>query len=103
MVDYAGTAILILDQAGETLSFAHMRGPASFSWELARDLRYSLADLRPAWDRLSRDEPIVICITGNGLKTPDVLQDRLGSDVTIRPSLSAFDRALADWKPKTVA
>jgi threonine synthase len=53
--------------------------------------------------RIPRDEPIVICITGNGLKTPDVLQDRLGSDVTIRPSLSAFDRALADWKPKTVA
>jgi threonine synthase len=53
--------------------------------------------------RIPRDEPIVICITGNGLKTPDVLQDRLGSDVTIRPSLSAFDRALADLKSKTVA
>ena len=53
--------------------------------------------------RIPRDEPIVICITGNGLKTADVLQDRLGSDVTIRPSLSAFDRALADWKSKTAA
>jgi hypothetical protein len=45
----------------------------------------------------------VICITGSGLKTPDVLHDRLGSDATIRPSLSAFDRALADLKSKTVA
>ena len=53
--------------------------------------------------RIPRDEPIVMCITGNGLKTPDVLHDRLGSDVTIRPSLSAFDRALADLKSKTVA
>ncbi|HET9924922.1 MAG TPA: threonine synthase [Methylomirabilota bacterium] len=53
--------------------------------------------------RIPRDEPIVICITGNGLKTPDVLYDRLSSDVTIRPSLSAFDRALADLKSKTVA
>jgi len=53
--------------------------------------------------RIPRNEPIVICITGNGLKTPDVLHDRLGSDVTIRPSLSAFDRALADLKSKTVA
>ncbi len=53
--------------------------------------------------RIPRNEPIVICITGNGLKTPDVLYDRLGSDVTIRPSLSAFDRALADLKSKTVA
>jgi threonine synthase len=53
--------------------------------------------------RIPRDEPVVICITGNGLKTPDVLQDLLSSDVTIRPSLSAFDRALADLESKTVA
>jgi len=48
--------------------------------------------------RIPRDEPIVMCVTGNGLKTPDVLHDRLGPNVTIRPSLSAFDRALADLK-----
>jgi threonine synthase len=51
--------------------------------------------------RIPRDEPIVMCITGNGLKTPDALHDRLQSDVTIQPSLSAFDRALADLKSKT--
>jgi threonine synthase len=51
--------------------------------------------------RIPRDEPIVVCITGNGLKTPDVLYDRLQSDVTIRPHLGAFDRALADLKSKT--
>ena len=50
--------------------------------------------------RIPRDEPIVICITGNGLKTPDVLHERLSADVTIRPSLSAFDQALADLKSK---
>jgi threonine synthase len=53
--------------------------------------------------RIPRDEPTVICITGNGLKTPDVLYDRLSSDVTIRPSLSAFDKALADLKSKAGA
>ncbi len=53
--------------------------------------------------RIPRNEPVVICITGNGLKTPDVLHDRLSSDVTIRPSLSAFDKALADLKSKTGA
>ena len=53
--------------------------------------------------RIPRDEPIVMCITGNGLKTPDVLHDRLGSDVTIPPSLQAFDRALADLTSRTVA
>jgi len=51
--------------------------------------------------RIPRDEPIVMCITGNGLKTPDVLHDRLQSNVTIRPSLAVFDRALADLKSKT--
>jgi len=53
--------------------------------------------------RIPRDEPIVMCVTGNGLKTPDVLHDRLRSDVTIQPSLQAFDRALADLTSRTVA
>jgi threonine synthase len=53
--------------------------------------------------RIPRDEPIVMCVTGNGLKTPDVLQDRLGSDPTIRPSLQAFEGALADLTSRTVA
>jgi threonine synthase len=53
--------------------------------------------------RIPRDEPIVICITGNGLKTPDVLYDRLSVDVTIRPSLAVFDQALADLKSKAGA
>jgi threonine synthase len=53
--------------------------------------------------RILRDEPIVMCVTGNGLKTPDVLHDRLGSDVTIQPSLQAFDRALAELTSRTVA
>ena len=47
---------------------------------------------------IGRDQSIVICITGNGLKTPDALYDRLETQVTIKPSLSAFDRALADLK-----
>jgi threonine synthase len=44
------------------------------------------------------DQSIVVCITGNGLKTPDPLYDRLQTDVKIRPTLSAFDRALAELK-----
>jgi threonine synthase len=50
--------------------------------------------------RIPRDEPTVISITGNGLKTPDVLYDRLSVSVTIRPSLSVFDQALAELKTK---
>jgi threonine synthase len=51
--------------------------------------------------RIPREEPIVMCVTGNGLKTPDVLHDRLGHAATIRPSLAAFDRALADLTSTT--
>jgi threonine synthase len=53
--------------------------------------------------RIPRDEPIVMCVTGNGLKTPDALRDRLHAAAVIQPTLGAFDRALADLKPKTGA
>jgi threonine synthase len=51
---------------------------------------------------IPRHESVVICITGNGLKTPDVLADRLAPQVTIRPSLSVFDRALAGLTAQAV-
>ena len=50
---------------------------------------------------IARDESIVICITGNGLKTPDALYDKLSAHVAIKPSLSAFDQALANLKSQT--
>jgi threonine synthase len=50
---------------------------------------------------IPRDASVVICITGNGLKTPDALYDRLHTQVRIKPSLSAFDQALADLKSHT--
>jgi len=51
---------------------------------------------------IQRTESVVICITGNGLKTPDALYERLEVHVKIKPSLSAFDRALADLKSHAV-
>ncbi|HLH27107.1 MAG TPA: GAF domain-containing sensor histidine kinase [Chloroflexota bacterium] len=60
VVNYSGTAILVLDPAGECLTFAHMRGPASFTWEEARRIHYAVNDFRAYWDRLSQDEPIII-------------------------------------------
>ncbi len=53
--------------------------------------------------QIPRDEPIVLCITGNGLKTMEALETRLAEPVRIRPSLVAFDRALADLKTLTQA
>jgi len=51
---------------------------------------------------IGKQDSLVVCITGNGLKTPDALYARLETHVKIRPSLSAFDRALADLKAHSV-
>ena len=44
--------------------------------------------------RIPRDEEVVICITGNGLKTQDSLEEKLLRPTVIRPSLAAFDGLL---------
>ena len=45
--------------------------------------------------RIPRDEEIVICITGNGLKTQDAVADLLEEPVVIKPSLEEFEALLA--------
>ena len=45
---------------------------------------------------IPRDESIVICITGNGLKTQEPLANRLGRPVQIKPTLASFESTLAD-------
>ncbi|MBI4598030.1 MAG: threonine synthase [Candidatus Omnitrophica bacterium] len=49
--------------------------------------------------QIPRDESIVVCITGNGLKTLEPLQerlDRVGKPVHIKPSMASFEAALGD-------
>jgi len=41
--------------------------------------------------KLPRDEEIVICITGNGLKTQDAVFDALEAPAVIKPSLAEFE------------
>jgi threonine synthase len=41
--------------------------------------------------RIPRDEEVVICITGNGLKTQEAVAGALGRLVVIKPSLEAFE------------
>jgi threonine synthase len=45
--------------------------------------------------RIDRDEEVVLCITGNGLKTQDAVSDSLERPAVIRPSLAEF-AALVD-------
>jgi threonine synthase len=41
--------------------------------------------------RIPRDEEIVLCITGNGLKTQEAVADYLEKPVVIKPSLEEFE------------
>src|SRR5262245_47008028 len=42
--------------------------------------------------RIPRDEEIVLCITGNGLKTQDAVFDAIEEPATIAPTLAAFEQ-----------
>ena len=45
---------------------------------------------------IPRDESIVVCITGNGLKTQEPLMDKLGQTVRIKPTLASFETNLGE-------
>jgi threonine synthase len=45
--------------------------------------------------RIPRDEEIVLCITGNGVKTQEAVEGHLGNSVVINPTLEEFER----WMP----
>lgn len=46
--------------------------------------------------RIPRDEEIVVCITGNGLKTQDAVADCLEEPAVIAPSLDEFSGLIAE-------
>ena len=41
--------------------------------------------------RIPKDESIVICITGQGLKTQEAVADHIGKPIRIKPSLASFE------------
>jgi threonine synthase len=43
---------------------------------------------------IPRDESIVICITGNGLKTQEAVAGRIGRTIPITASLASLEQAL---------
>jgi threonine synthase len=51
--------------------------------------------------KIPRDEEIVICITGNGLKTQDAIADLVAKPVIIRPNIDDF-AAVLDGARETV-
>ena len=49
-------------------------------------------------EKIPRDEPIVVSITGNGLKTQDAVEGSLGKPALIDPTLEAFEEIYSDKK-----
>jgi threonine synthase len=49
--------------------------------------------------RIDRDESIVVCITGNGLKTQEPLLERMAKPVVIKPTLEEFEAVLETLAP----
>ena len=63
--------------------------------ETARGVTLGVAKKLIEQGIISKDESIVICITGNGLKTQEVVLDKLGEIVKIKPNLSSFEEKLS--------
>jgi threonine synthase len=53
--------------------------------------------------RIGRDESIVICITGNGLKTQEPLLERMPKPVVIKPTMEEFEALLETLSPALAA
>ena len=45
--------------------------------------------------RIPKDESIVVCITGNGLKTQEAVAQKIGKPIKIKPSLDSFEKAIS--------
>jgi len=41
--------------------------------------------------RIPKDESIVVCITGNGLKTQEAVSERIGKPIKIKPNIASFE------------
>jgi threonine synthase len=53
--------------------------------------------------RIDRDDSIVVCITGNGLKTQEPLLERMPKPVVIKPTLEDFHAVLETLAPDLAA
>jgi threonine synthase len=64
--------------------------------ETAGGVTVACAQSLIAQGRIQPDEETVLCITGNGLKTTDVLADRFALEEAIEPKLSAFEKFMGE-------
>ena len=50
---------------------------------------------------MGRDEPVVVCITGSGLKTVEALERRLAEPLRVGASLAAVEAVLPELQAIT--
>ncbi|MBI4336158.1 MAG: threonine synthase [Candidatus Omnitrophica bacterium] len=48
--------------------------------------------------KIPRDESIVVCVTGNGLKTQEAVYDKIGKPIKIKPNIAAFEEGMREHK-----
>jgi threonine synthase len=51
---------------------------------------------------IPRDESILICVTGNGLKTQEAIQDRVGRPLIIDAKLSDFQKIIPSREKENI-
>ena len=71
--------------------------------ETAGGVTVGVAKKLVAQGKIPADESVVLCITGNGLKTLDAVDGHAGVTREIRPSLREFESVLAQDKPELAA
>ncbi|MGC9942150.1 MAG: threonine synthase [Verrucomicrobiota bacterium] len=64
--------------------------------ETAGGVTVGVAKKLIASGKIPREDSAVICVTGNGLKTLDAVQDHVGKPREIKPSLREFEALLAN-------
>jgi threonine synthase len=66
--------------------------------ETAGGVTVSVAKKLASQGRFGKDDVVVIAITGNGLKTQEVVTGQLGQTIGIQPNLASLDAALQTEK-----
>ncbi len=70
--------------------------------ETAGGVTVAVAKKLIAAGRIPPDEEIVVCVTGNGLKTQDAIAELVSKPVVIRPSIEEFEAILEGGEPALV-
>jgi signal transduction histidine kinase len=78
VVDYSAIGVLVLDEAGDTLTVAARMGSTSTPAQDLQRTEYPVQDLGAVWDRLCEEQPLVVPNVGAGSAEATILRGMLG-------------------------